>query len=88
MLFGEHNNAIAITGPDGSGKETLVHEALFRYLESVEQTHRDYGTAVKIWHMDPTRIIAGMSVVGWWQKRLEAILKYVLQSKFPEECNR
>ena len=32
---------------------------------------------VPIWSVDPNRIIAGMSYVGWWQKRSEAIFNYL-----------
>ena len=37
------------------------------------------GFVEKVWHIDPTRLIAGMSVIGWWQKRFEAILQYLLE---------
>ena len=30
-----------------------------------------------IWLVDPNRIIAGMSIVGQWEKRFESILEYI-----------
>ena len=65
------NTPIAIIGEEGVGKHTIIHEALGRYIKSVEEAKRE------MWHLDPNRIITGMSIVGMWQKRLESILSFL-----------
>lgn len=75
IIFQKDHAPIALVGPEGVGKHTILHEAVWRYQSNF------YGAKVvkgqRIWHVDPTRIIAGMSIVGAWQKRFEAILKYL-----------
>lgn len=72
LLFDEGTTPLALVGAEGVGKHTLVQEALRRYIE-----RRGNREQVRLWLIDPTRIIAGMSIVGMWQKRFEAIIKYV-----------
>jgi len=76
-LFEGANNPIVLIGKEGSGRHSILEEALFRYLENPE---RIKGWEVKIWHMDPTRVISGMSIVGMWEKRLESILNHLKNS--------
>ncbi len=73
-MFVEQPGATVLVGPRGVGKTAIVHEATARMLES-RLPHLD--RAPHVWHLDPTRVIAGMRVVGAWQSRLEAILEYV-----------
>lgn len=47
---------------------------MFRYLS---RPTPDDSRKQNIWHLNPNRIIAGMSIVGHWQKRLEAIIEYI-----------
>ncbi|MEM9822086.1 MAG: AAA family ATPase, partial [Bacteroidota bacterium] len=75
-VYRKENVPIALIGKDGVGKHTVIHEIIWRYLDGRKAKIADISTT-KIWHVDPTRIIAGMSVVGWWQKRFEAILSFV-----------
>ena len=75
IIFGEENTPIVLVGPEGVGKHTLLHEVVYRYMEKHFKDNDLY--LQKIWHIDPTRIIAGMKYVGWWQKRTEAIIQYV-----------
>ena len=65
------NTPIAIIGEEGVGKHTIVHEALSRYIKANKDPYRE------MWHLDPNRVITGMSIVGMWQKRMEAILSFV-----------
>ncbi|MFT5684306.1 MAG: ATP-dependent Clp protease ATP-binding subunit ClpC [Myxococcota bacterium] len=62
---------IALIGPRGSGRSTLLHEAIARQMDRAEG---GFHKLQRVWHLDPTRVIAGMSIVGMWQRRLEAIL--------------
>lgn len=75
ILFNKENTPIALVGPKGVGKHTIIQETVWRYQSNFYQTKK--GGTQRIWHIDPTRIITGMSIVGMWQKRFEAILKYV-----------
>ena len=74
ILFNKENTPIALVGPKGVGKHTIIQEVVWRYQSDFYSTKK--GRVQRIWHIDPTRIITGMSVVGMWQKRFEAILKY------------
>ncbi|MEO0341530.1 MAG: AAA family ATPase, partial [Bacteroidota bacterium] len=80
-LYLSQNTPIAIVGKEGVGRHTIVHESVFRYLEKNSQTDQQL---ISVWHLDPTRVIAGMSIVGHWQQRFEAIIKY-LKEPFPNK---
>lgn len=70
----EQRGAIVLIGDQGSGRTTRVHEALALALSAAE------GALIRqptIWHLDPGRMIAGMPVIGWWQRRAEAIFERV-----------
>ena len=67
--------AFVLVGPRGAGKTALVHGAVHRYLAA--EVGRDPDKLAKLWHLDPLRVISGMSVVGEWQRRMEAVLQHV-----------
>jgi ATP-dependent Clp protease ATP-binding subunit ClpC len=74
VIYQKSHTPLAIVGPEGVGRHTLMHEVVYRYLSN------HYGNSKrnqKVWHLDPTRVIAGMSIVGMWQKRFEAIIDYL-----------
>lgn len=73
-LFQSENIPLVIVGKEGIGKHSLLHEVIYRYRKRNIKTNIE--KLCSVWHIDPTRIIAGMSVVGWWQKRFEAILNF------------
>jgi ATP-dependent Clp protease ATP-binding subunit ClpC len=76
-VYHEENTPIVLVGPEGVGKHSLIHEVVYRYMKSLEDSEKQDYELQKMWHIDPGRIIAGMSVVGMWQKRFESILHYV-----------
>ena len=82
LLFAPPHVPIVLVGEEGVGKKTLIQEALYRYLQQIAT--QDEVEAQRIWQIDPTRIIAGMSVVGMWEKRLEAILEYAQQPRLQD----
>ena len=84
LLFLEGSTSFVLVGEKGVGKHTLVQEAMWQYL-SREETK---GRRARIWHIDPTRIIAGMSYVGMWQKRFEAIIDFVRKSGNREKADK
>ncbi len=81
LIFSEKqndaSNPLVIVGPDGVGKHTLISEVTFRYMEGVTKKSEEDWRRHYFWHLNPNRVIAGMSVVGHWEKRFESILQYV-----------
>lgn len=77
LLYQAENTPVVLLGPEGVGKHSLLEECVFRYLQTQEKAHAPYEHTQKVWQMDPNRLIAGMSIVGMWQKRLEAIIEHL-----------
>lgn len=77
MLYEKENFSFVIVGDEGAGKHTVLQEAVRRYRDTLMDKSDQRG--IKIWVIDPGRVIAGMSIVGQWQQRLEAIIEYVRQ---------
>ncbi|MEN0004548.1 MAG: AAA family ATPase [Bacteroidota bacterium] len=77
LIYQGDNTPVAIVGPSGVGKHTLVHEVVARY--ELKYYGKIKGRKSRIWYIDPNRIISGMSVVGMWQKRFESIIRFVQQ---------
>lgn len=70
-LIDDHQSRpVLIVGPAGVGKTALIHEALFRRI----QTRGKPGEKQNIWLLSPQRMISGMSYVGQWENRVLAIL--------------
>jgi len=77
LIFGPTMTTVVIVGPPGCGRTTVLHESYYRYIQ--EQETKSKSRAATIWHIDPNRVIAGMSIVGMWQRRFEAILEYIIK---------
>ncbi|PHN07709.1 AAA family ATPase [Flavilitoribacter nigricans] len=76
LIFRRSNTSLAIIGPEGVGKTAVIEEVIWRYLEGYY--HELPGESMQhVWQIDPNRIISGMSVVGMWQKRFEAIIQHL-----------
>jgi len=80
-VYHSKNTPIVVIGREGTGRHTVIHETIHQYLK---QNRKDDFQMPSIWHIDPTRIIAGMSYVGLWQQRFEAIIQY-LRKPFPKK---
>jgi ATP-dependent Clp protease ATP-binding subunit ClpC len=78
-IYSPDNVPIVLVGDEGVGKSSVLHEVVYRYRQ--QQEGERYENLVRMWHIDPTRIIAGMSIVGLWQKRFEAILNYMVNRR-------
>jgi ATP-dependent Clp protease ATP-binding subunit ClpC len=76
IIYNKEIVPLVLVGPRGVGKTCVIHEVIYRYLEKNE--HKESSKLEKIWHVDPLRVIAGMSIVGRWQSRWEAILEYAV----------
>ena len=66
---------VVLLGQRKSGKTTLIQAALRAYLDTRKE--EDLFRSDHFWYLDPTRLIAGMSIVGAWQRRLESIIAYL-----------
>jgi ATP-dependent Clp protease ATP-binding subunit ClpC len=77
-VFQGANTPIAIVGQEGAGRHSILEEALFRYVR--DEAGNPNAARQKIWYMDPTRVISGMSIVGMWEKRLESMLQFIIGS--------
>ena len=82
ILLQTEPTPIVLVGPEGVGKHSIIHEAVYRQIAL--KAEQDKDIPFHLWHIDPTRVISGMSIVGMWQKRFEAILNYVMH---PDEDN-
>ncbi len=74
IIYQTENTPVALVGNQGVGKHSLIHEVVYRHRKANRK--KSIEKLETIWHLDPTRIIAGMSIVGMWQKRFEAILAF------------
>lgn len=77
IIYQHENTPLVLIGPEGIGKHTIVQEVVRRYIDRNIKNYEQENYLQKLWHIDPTRIIAGMMYIGWWQRRFEAILDYV-----------
>jgi ATP-dependent Clp protease ATP-binding subunit ClpC len=76
-IYHIENTPLVLVGPEGVGKRSIIDEVVYRYIEKQKELSRPAESYQRIWKVDPTRIIAGMSIVGMWQKRFEAILRHL-----------
>lgn len=82
IIYQKDNTPIVLIGEEGVGKETTIHEIVFQYLKTKEEEkNQKEELFAKIWQIDPTRVVAGMSIVGWWEKRLESIIQFAMRIK-------
>jgi ATP-dependent Clp protease ATP-binding subunit ClpC len=79
LIFGSTMTAVVLVGPPGCGRTTLLQETFFRYLQEQDTHSYPKSQIATIWQLDPNRVIAGMSIVGMWQRRFEAILEYFIK---------
>ena len=85
ILYQKENSPIILVGRDGVGKKSLLEEIVWRYCETNRNKVKNTNILEKVWHIDPTRIIAGMSIVGQWQKRFESIIDFVYKRRKDEK---
>lgn len=74
-LYGKRPVAVALLGENGVGRTSLVHQCVNHFL----QTGSRGVQREKIWHLDPVRVISGMSIVGQWQRRMESIVDFLIE---------
>lgn len=64
--------AILLVGPRQVGKSAIVQEFVWRMMADKAWTRRR-----NVWLVSPMRLISGMSYVGQWQNRVQAICEHV-----------
>lgn len=81
LLFERNFAAIALVGESGTGKTSMLHQALHQYIHNTkeEEIKVKKSQLREIHYIDPNHIISGMSVVGQWQKRLIAIIEAIVK---------
>ena len=72
LLTAADRRPLLLVGPRQVGKTAILHEFVYR---QVAQRQRIYSERENVWLLSPQRLIAGMSFVGQWEKRLLAILR-------------
>jgi ATP-dependent Clp protease ATP-binding subunit ClpC len=78
LTYQPQNIPFVLVGPKGVGKQSIMEEVVYQHMDQIIKRN-DNSNFRKIWHFDPNRVIAGMSYVGWWQKRMEAILDFIIK---------
>lgn len=82
-IFGEKPACLVLIGPKGCGKTAVLHQAFRNGLKSFLSEYSSdlaeflFKLAFNIWHLDPERLVAGMRYVGQWERRAEAIFRYL-----------
>src|SRR5262249_30460899 len=67
---------VIVVGPPGSGKTTLIHQAVADMLDADGYpAHRNPDRVREAWRISGRRLIAGMSRLGDWERRCVEILE-------------
>ena len=76
LLGAGRGQPVLVVGPPGSGKTTLIHQAIADLLEADGYaTHRNPDRVRSAWQLSGRRLIAGMSHLGDWEKRCVEVLE-------------
>lgn len=62
--------AVLLVGPHGVGKTAIIHAVVQRLASA----HKPLQERTDVWSVDGNRIIAGMSMVGAWERRVERMI--------------
>lgn len=76
LLSNPESRSFLVKGPGGSGKQSLIHQCIYRQENS--KGVKENSNGFEIWEMDPHALISGMSMVGQWENRIESILQHII----------
>jgi ATP-dependent Clp protease ATP-binding subunit ClpC len=85
LLSNTESRSFLVKGPPGSGKQSLIHQCIYKQENSKGVKENTGG--FEVWEMDPHALISGMSMVGQWENRIESILQYIIKQN-SESKNR
>jgi len=73
-----HRQAVLLLGPRQVGKTAVVTETVWQMMEAGAATNK---RTRRFWQVAPMRLISGMSFVGEWQERVEAICDFLAKKE-------
>ncbi len=78
LMSGARPRSVAVVGPPGAGKSSLIYQAVFdRLAQDGYAIHKNLDRVHHVWRLTGKRLIAGMSYLGQWEERCLAILDEV-----------
>ncbi|HEX3762743.1 MAG TPA: AAA family ATPase [Kofleriaceae bacterium] len=76
LLGGARPRSVAVVGPPGAGKSTLIRQWIAdRLVEDGYPIHKNLDRIHHVWRLSGKRLIAGMSYLGQWEQRCLAVLE-------------
>ncbi|MCW5807710.1 MAG: ATP-dependent Clp protease ATP-binding subunit [Deltaproteobacteria bacterium] len=76
LLGGQRPRSVAVVGPPGCGKTTLIQRWIHdRLVEDGYPLHKNLDRVHHVWRLSGKRVIAGMSYLGQWEERCLALLE-------------
>ncbi|MFM7846173.1 MAG: AAA family ATPase [Planctomycetota bacterium] len=73
LLTSEKKSPVLLLGPRKVGKTAVIHGAVFNIEHKKSKRHEEYE---QVWLLEPQRLISGMSYVGEWERRFQAIVNH------------
>jgi ATP-dependent Clp protease ATP-binding subunit ClpC len=74
-LAGQKRKPVLLVGPPGCGKTTIFNHFVKDLVDADDfPTHRNLDRIHEVWSTSGKRIIAGMSYLGQWEERVNAIV--------------
>jgi ATP-dependent Clp protease ATP-binding subunit ClpC len=75
LLGGPRPRSVAVIGPPGSGKTSLIQRWIAdRLVEDGYPLHKNLDRVFHVWRLTGKRLIAGMSGFGEWEERCLSVL--------------
>jgi ATP-dependent Clp protease ATP-binding subunit ClpC len=76
LLGGARPRSVAVVGPPGAGKSSLIRQWIAdRLVEDGYPIHNNLDRVHHVWRIAGKRLIAGMSYLGQWEERCLAVLE-------------
>ena len=75
LLGGPRPRSVAVIGPPGAGKTSLIRQWIAdRLAEDGYPLHKNLDRVFHVWRLTGKRLIAGMSYLGQWEERCLSVL--------------